>query len=458
MNRMFPGSITDTFSNLPYLTIPRLLGSATTLLTLLSNPLNVTLLTSQLLSAPSIWQNPDGLRTTIRILSIFNSAAMQLVHMEDIPKKDHPFAAQRGLGREDWVVAVVKGADDRSPRWRHLCVLAGLLIGFEGRGNQSISMSLRRKLEGATVKAVNMALQEREPSNELPGNSIAMILSSVFDLLSDNEQMNLDNNLLLPILIHAPLFSKEGLQYGYFLSTIDSDVVQKEGTKFDWSTKSCTYVQFERMTTGPLITSLGSLSRLTAFCVENVPNTDLLSIMITDLSAFTRSLCVQWRQNKLSEIDITEESIYLSEESLRATIPSLWHVLKSTMFAIVIVLRSLLGRVLGDNRMPADGGKSLVLASLRSIVNGHSSVHGDSNAPNTTGSVLRLFAAWSKRLFTIHLRVSYCSRHPVSVPSASRSLPPGNSTIVIRQHTTAPSGSLSRSLLSKHVRTFHYSA
>ena len=117
------------------------------------------------------------------------------------------------------------------------------------------------------------------------------------------------------------------------------------------------------MTTGPLIASLSSLSRLTAFCVENVPNTDLLSIMITDLSAFTRSLCVQWRQNKLSEIDITEESMYLSEESLRATIPSLWHVLKSTMFAIVIVLRSLLGRVLGDNRMPADSGKSLVLAS-----------------------------------------------------------------------------------------------
>ena len=288
---------------------------------------------------------------------------MQLVHMEDKPKKDHPFAAQRGLGREDWVVAVVKGADDRSPRWRHLCVLAGLLIGFEGRGNQSISMSLRRKLKGATVKAVNMALQEREPSNELPGNSIAVILSSVFDLLSNNEKMNLDNNLLLPILIHAPLFSKEGLQYGYFLSTIDSDIVQKEGTKFDWSTKSLTHVQFERMTTGPLITSLGSLSRLIAFCVENVPNTDLLSIMITDLSAFTRSLCVQWRQNKLSEIDITEESMYLSEESLRATIPSLWHVLKSTMFATVIVLRSLLGRVLGDNRMPADGGKSLVLAS-----------------------------------------------------------------------------------------------
>ena len=263
---------------------------------------------------------------------------------------------------------MVKGADDRSPRWRHLCVLAGLLIGFEGRGEKTIPISLRRKLENATVKAVNLALHEGEASNELAGNSITMMLSHVFDLLSDSQKMKLNSDLLLPVLIHAPYFSKEGLQYGYFLSTIDSDVVQREGMKFDWSTKSSTYVRCQRMTAGPLIASLGSLSRLTAFCAENVPNADLLSAMITDLSAFTRSLCVQWRQNKLSEIDITEESIYLSEESLRNTIPLLWRVLKSTMFAVVIVLKSLLGRVLGDNRMPADGGKLSAFVSLPNIV------------------------------------------------------------------------------------------
>lgn len=325
----------------------------------MSNPLNVTLLTSQLLSVHSIWQRPDGLRTTIRILSIFNSAARHLVQLEDSSELDRKFPAQRGLAREEWAIAVVKGADDRSPRWRHLCVLAGLLIGFEGRGRKSISRSLRRKLENATVKAVNLALHEVEARNELAGNSIGIMLSHVFELLSDSEKMNLNNDLLLPILVHAPFFSKEGLQYGYFLSNIDSDVVQRGNMKFDWSEKSSTFIQCRRMTTGPLIASLGSLSRLTAFCVENILNADLLSTMIIDLSAFTRSLCVQWRQNKLSEIDITEESIYLSEESLGATIPLLWRVLKSTMFAVVIVLRSLLGRVLGDNRMPTEGDKSL---------------------------------------------------------------------------------------------------
>ncbi|KAF6234658.1 hypothetical protein HO173_007284 [Letharia columbiana] len=344
--------------------VSRLLGSATTLLTLLSNPLNVTLITSQLLSAPAIWQRPDGLRTTIRILGIFNSAAIHFVQSEDSPETNRQFPTQRGLGREDWVIAVVKGADARSPRWRHLCVLAGLLIGFEGRGKQSISQSLRSNLESATVKAVNLALQEEASSGELVGDSVGMMLSHVFDLLSDSEKMNINNDLLLPTLTDAAFYSEEGLQNGDFLSTIDSDVVQREGMKFDWSPKSSTYMQCQRMTTGPLIASLGSLSRLTAFCVENVSDAYLLSGMIDELRAFTRSLCEQWRQNKLSEIDITEESMYLSEESLRATTPLLWRVLKSTMFAVVIILRSLLGRVLSDNHMRADGGPFMAIQTL----------------------------------------------------------------------------------------------
>ncbi len=347
----------------------RLLGSATTLLTLLSNPLNVTLLTSQLLSAPSIWQQPDGLRTTIRILSVFNSAAIYLVKQEDIPVSSTSLATRGGLGKEEWAIAVVKGADDRSPRWRHLCVLAGLLIGFEGRGQQIISNSLRKTLESATVKAVNLALQEGEASTEFAANSIAMMVSHVFDLLSGGEKMTLSHDLLLPISYHTPFFAKEGLHSGYFLSTIDADVVQSAGNKFDWSPKSSTYVQCQRMATGPLTSSLGSLSRLIAFSVEQVENVELLFTMVKDLLAFTRTLCVQWQQNKLSEIDVTEEATFLSDETLRTTLPLLWRVLKSSMFAIVIILRSLLGRVLGDASMPTDGAPFMAIQTLQILRN-----------------------------------------------------------------------------------------
>ena len=335
----------------------RLLGSATTLLTLLSNALNITLLTSQLLSAPSIWQRRDDLTTTIRILSIFNSAAIQLVRQDESPAAPSNPSTRSTLSREEWAIAVIKGADDRSPRWRHLCALAGLLVGFEGRGERNISHSLRRTLESAAVTAVNLALREGEASNNLAANSVTLTLGYIFDLLSVSEKMNLSHDLLLPVLVQAPFFSKEGLHNGYFLSTIDADVTQSTKMKFAWSAKSSTYIQSQHMAASPLVASLGSLSRLIAFSVENVQDVDLLFAIVKDLSTFTRSLCVQWRQNKLSEIDVTEEAMYLSEQTLRTTLPLLWRTLKSTMFAVVIVLRSLLGRVLSDASIPADGGK-----------------------------------------------------------------------------------------------------
>ena len=198
-------------------------------------------------------------------------------------------------------------------------MLAGLLVGFEGRRERNLSHSLRRTLESATVKAVNLALQEGEASNEFAANSMAIMLSYVFDLLSDGEKMSLNDDLLLPILVQAPFFAKEGLHSGYFLSTIDADVVQSAERKFDWSARSSTYMQCQRMATGPMVASLGSLSRLIAFSAENVQDVDLLFTVVKDLSTFTRSLCVQWRQNKLAEIDITEEARYLSERRLRMT-------------------------------------------------------------------------------------------------------------------------------------------
>ena len=342
----------------------RLLASATPLLAVLSNPLNVSLLTSQLLSTPSVWERPDGLRATVRILSIFNSAASHLAQQQVKPQDPSSLLTKSSLSLEEWATAVVKGADERSPRWRHLCALAGILLGFEGKGQRSLSPSFRHILGSATVKATNMALQDGATPCHLSGNSIAVVLSHVFDLLTDAEKLTLDHDLLSPILYRAPPFAREGLHSGYFLSTIDVDIIQVGGTKFDWPAKSSTYAQFQRMAMGPLIASLGALSRVTAFSLEHARDHDLLSTMMTEYSAFTRSLCVQWRQNKLSEIDPMEESLYLTDESLHKTVPLLWKVLKSTMFAFVVVLRSLIGRVLRDPQIPVKSGKSLPSGNL----------------------------------------------------------------------------------------------
>ena len=233
-------------------------------------------------------------------------------------------------------------------------VLSGLLIGLSGYDGHMVSNSLRRSLENAIVSALNMALTNGEADDKLAANSIALVLSRAQDFLHVYQRSSIRHDLLLPILIHATFYAREGLHQGYFLSTIDADVVQNGASSFEWSSKSSTFVQFQRMSTGPLLSSLGALSRLIAYSIENIQQRDLLSTMMTDLAAFARSLCLQWRHNKLSEIDVTEVQAYLSEGTVKTTTPLLWHTLRSAMFAVIVILRSLLGRVLNDKRMLGD--------------------------------------------------------------------------------------------------------
>ena len=350
LSRTRPGK-SCTFLNHSPLSTSRLLGSATTLLVLLTNPLNVTLLSSQLLIAPTIWYQPDGLRTPISILGIFNSAALRIFGRQTSEQRPNVSDPSRKLAKDEWITAVVKGADDRSSRWRHLLPLGGLLLGIAAAEEEHMNQSMRRKVEVAIVRAVNLALREGESEDALAMKSLTVVLSYVFDLLSDDNKFDLDHDLLLPKLYRSSFFDKEGLHSGYFLSTMDADVIESAAKKFDWSTKSSSYVRVQRMASGPLVSSLGSIARLVAFSTENIRNVDLLAVMIEELGAFARCLCVQWRQNKMSEVDITEEAIYLTNETLRTSVPLLWRTLKSSVFATIIILRPLLGRVLGDARL-----------------------------------------------------------------------------------------------------------
>lgn len=329
------------------------------MLTLLFNPLNVTLLTGQLLSAPAVWTRPADLRATARVMGVFHVASIQILKNERGLLFMDSLALRPNLGRQAWVVAVMKGLDDKSYRWRHLLALGGLLTGFEGQERKGISESLRTKLGAAIVLALNLALEDIEESPELAVNSIVLVVSLVFGLLTEHEKSGINHDALLPRLFWASFFSKEGLHFGYFLSTIDADIVEGDNRKFDWSVKSSTYSQVEHLMTSPMVSSLGALSRVIAYSVDHVRNVDLLPTLFGDISAFTRSLCIQWRQNKLSEIDPTEEKTFLSDDTLQTSLPLLWKALKSSLFSIVVILTSLMEHVLGDARMSADGGECL---------------------------------------------------------------------------------------------------
>lgn len=436
-----------------------MLSSATTLLAILSNTLNITLLTSQILTAPAIWERPDGLRTCLRVLGIFHSASVHKLqpHISQSPP-GQPILGE-GVPKEDWLKAILDGADERSPRWRHLLIIGGLLLGFEGHDRQGLSSSLRRALEGALVKAANLALEETREGPELGGHCVALVLNHSFDLLSDLERCQVNYDALLPVLIRSAYFSSEGLESGYFLGTIDADITQVADRKFNWSASASTFFRLQWLSSRPLVSSMGPLSRLIAHAAENVGDPGLLRAIVDDLCAFTRTIIIQWRQNKLSEIDISEDAVFLTDEALQTTLPVLWKVLKTSMFATVIILRAVMGRVLGDAALASDDSKSdrglvhlmFILTSYRRSPSCHSS------PSHTPQPLLHLLSHGSEFFLAIYFRLSHRHRYPFELPYRVRSVPQGHSTSRARPHSKPSTGTMPGSILPQHCRTFHFS-
>lgn len=340
----------------------RLLGTAASLLTTLNNPLNVTLLTSQLLSAPAIWAYPEGLRTCMRCLSVFHSAGQALLrHEEALQDKsaDRDFERlqlERTLPKDDWIRAVIQGADEHSPRWRHILVLGGLLLGFGPPEDESLTRSMRSTLESGLVTAVNAAVEEMPEEEELGQQSVAAVLNHCFSSLSDYERARVDYDRILPLLMRATFHSSEGLRSAYFLGAVDMDVRPISASQFQWSERSQSSQQIQLILSGPLTGSLGPLARLIGHAVEQVQAPWLVTATLDDLESFTRTLYLQWRQTKLSEIDASEENLYLDAETMSKALPALWKLLRSTLFVAVIILRSAVGRLLGDGALAGDEG------------------------------------------------------------------------------------------------------
>ncbi|KAF2277800.1 uncharacterized protein EI97DRAFT_374293 [Westerdykella ornata] len=346
---------------------PRILGTASSLLTTLGNPHNLSLLTSHLLTAPALWDTHDGVQTPFRILSVFHSAITTVINYHnDVRHHKAPellpgqIPTGGGLSLDDWVRAVVSGADERSQRWKHLIVIGGLLIGIGNLEQQGLDLywasGMRRRVEGAFVKATNMALvevRERAEAEGLGGHTIALTLNHAFSCLSNAERSLIDYDRLLPVLIGTAYFSNEGFQSAYFLGGLDLDV-QTKGERLDWPAHSTSFRQVQGIMSRPMVSSMGPLSRLIAHSVENVRDPLLVQTMMDDLASFARALTTQWRQIKLSQIDPADEPACLTEEALNKTLPLLWKLLKAALFATTIILRGVFTRTIGDGALAAD--------------------------------------------------------------------------------------------------------
>jgi hypothetical protein len=408
----------------------RILSSTTSLLTTLSNPLNVTLLTSQLLTAPAIWNQVDGLDTSLRIISVFNTAAIT-VRKNQLENRDGPYDAYQprkggGIKCDEWAKAVVKGADDRSSRWQHLLVIGGILLGMEGQDRRGLSRNLRGTIEEAIVTATNLALQDPATAGTLAEDSIVLALNHTFPLLSDLVRSGLNYDALVMVLLQA-MTSAEGYQDSHFLGAIDYDVRQVPGNKFDWSANSPSFLQLQKVSSRPLILSMGPLSRLIAHSIENMSNSLRIVDIREHLLAFADRILASWQRNKLSEVDPSEEEAFLTPETLRVTFPLLWQVLKTAMFATVVILSAIIGRslidpVLGGRRASATASQALVILQQ---------IHFISSRLGTN-----TFSAYT---FVNMTSIDILSRHPLESAEFLKSIYP-------RQAGQIPSNPLQRNL------------
>jgi hypothetical protein len=353
---------------------PRLLATAASLLISLQNPLNITLLTTQLLTAPALWHRPEGLQTCLRLVGVFSSAALALLRREEEEAADtrwqwYPTPSQ-GLPKEAWAKAVLKGASDKSQAWKHPIVIAGLMLGFGSPDEEHISRSLRSALEQALVKSVNAGLQEIRGGDEFGAQCITFCINHTFPLLSDFERSMIDYDLLLPALVGSAFFSNEGLQGAYFLGGVDLDITKGSDGKLSWKTMAPSFHHIEGLLARPLVMSLGPVSRLISHSVENIRDSTLIPTMIDDLHGFTKALLTQWRQTRLSVADSQEESLAFSEETIQKTTPQLWKLLKASLFALTIVFRGAVGRLLSDRYLASDAmAPNLVCNVLNSLRN-----------------------------------------------------------------------------------------
>lgn len=342
----------------------QIIGTTTHLLTQLSNPLNLGVLTSQLLTAPAIWFRPGGLRTSLRIISIYNSAALRVQqHATDTAQHKVP-AEGGGLRCDEWARAVVKGADDRSSRWQHLLVLTGVLMGMESNERQALSRGLRNTLGHAVAMAANLALETAVEDGPIAQGSIVMALNFAFPLLSDHNRAQINCNALLPVAVWA-LVGEEGFADGQFLHAVARDTVDTLGQGLSWTVQSPSYQHLQQMDKAPLMANMGPLSKLASFAVQNATETGVVLQAHADLLMFTHRVLDAWSRTRFSDIDPAMESVRLSRETLEQTWPGLWQVLRKIMFGTIAVLQAIVSRslldpyMLHDTAAPAIAAKSL---------------------------------------------------------------------------------------------------
>ncbi|PHH64690.1 hypothetical protein CDD81_4131 [Ophiocordyceps australis] len=337
----------------------QVVGSTAHLLSQLSNPLNLSLLTSQLLTAPAIWNRQDDARVAMRIISVYHAAAGRVRQGRTAEARRSIPRQGSGLGCDEWTRAIVKGADDKSRPWQHLLVLTGVLIGMEGDDKPSISRYLRHRLQQAIVTAANLALEQVAQDGERAAASIIIALNFAFSHISEFHRTQINCDALLPVVVWA-ITGEQGLCNGQFLYAIAKDTTETASRILSWPAQSLSSHMLEELDKQPLVANAGPISKLAAFAVQHARDCSAVLQAHDALLLFTAKVFDAWQSMAFSDIDPAFESMRLGPETMQSTWPLLWQLLKKLMFATVAVVQAVVARSLLDANMFAQNVASTI--------------------------------------------------------------------------------------------------
>ncbi|KIH90595.1 peroxisomal membrane protein [Sporothrix brasiliensis 5110] len=390
----------------------RIFASTTSLLTTLTNPLNVTLLTSHFLTAPAIWgplagpaataSSESAAQTCFRVVSVFNTAGLHVRRHELEEAAAHraglagSAAYRRGVkedrrpGSEDWARAVAQGADGKSPRWRHLLVLVGVLLGLGGgdktspqkqaQTQETLSRSRRAALEQGVVAAANLALAEHhhpeDPEHAVSRYAVVMGLNYALSLLSEHARANLQTDALLPAIADV-LAGPFGFDGGRIVEAVARDPLVSlqppPNSGLHWPEASGSFQHLRRRETQQalsIVASAGPLATMAAFAVERAASPQAVLVVLDALLALADSAGARWTAARILHrpalAPAEGAAALLSAETAQTTWPLLWQHLKKILYTAAVVLQAIVGRSLLDRALASDSvAPQLAVKALR---------------------------------------------------------------------------------------------
>lgn len=224
-------------------------------------------------------------------------------------------------------------------------MLGGILSADHERSH--LPRQTRASLEDAFIRAVNLSLTANldRKLEGLEADVLSLVLSHSITALSGRAKAQLNYHELLPFLIKSIYYSQEGFQSGYFLPSIDHDIVEVNG-KLSWPSRSNSFLHLQQRTARPLFVQMGGLARLAGMAIKESNEPAAVYALLDDLAKFGNTMLAQWKLNRLSTIPFSEEEAMVEAESLKATMPVAWQMLKTVLFTTTLILQEMMSKVI----------------------------------------------------------------------------------------------------------------